>query len=157
MVDLAPALLRSTLIVASLERSLAFYRRLGFEVERDVGGAREPDGKPFPLNVAARAFRLCILRSTDPDGGRLGLLEFGEPEPGVTRPPSDGVGVGDVVFVIRVADALQAYRALADSGARLVTAPIDLEMPTADGSLESVRLFHAFDPDGHVVEIFGPT
>jgi len=156
MVDFAPALLRSTLIVANLDRSLAFYRRLGFELENDVGGAREPEGKPFPLNVPARTFRLCILRSVGPGGGRLGLLEFGEPVPAVTRPPSDRVGVGDVAFVIRVADASRAHQALAESGARLVTAPLDIEMPTADGSVECVKLFHAFDPDGHVVEVFAP-
>jgi catechol 2,3-dioxygenase-like lactoylglutathione lyase family enzyme len=152
--DLAPTLLRSTLIVADLERSLEFYLKLGFQIERDVGGPREPKGKPFPLNVAARAFRLCILRSAVPDGGRLGLLEFGEPDPEVTRTPSDAVGIGDVAFVVQVTDATRACEVLAGSGARIVSQPLDMQMRGADGSAEHVRLFHVFDPDGHVVEVF---
>jgi hypothetical protein len=38
-----PALLRSTLIVADVDRAIAFYGQLGFQVESDRGGPRKAD------------------------------------------------------------------------------------------------------------------
>ncbi|HSN70305.1 MAG TPA: VOC family protein [Steroidobacteraceae bacterium] len=156
MSGLAPALLRSTLIVADLERSTEFYRTLGFEVESDIGGPRASESKPFPLNVPARAFKLRILRSAQPDGGHLGLLSFSDPAPGVTRPVSDEVGIGDVVLVVRINNAGAAHAALTAAGARIVAAPTRYEMKRSDGSVGRGSLFHVFDPDGHVVELIAP-
>ena len=59
-----PALLRSTLIVADVDRSIAFYGRLGFVVESDRAGPRKPDS-PFPLASRSSTFRLVILKSGD--------------------------------------------------------------------------------------------
>lgn len=44
------SLLRTTLVVADVGRSLAFYQALGFRVEREIGGPRRPDS-PFPTEV----------------------------------------------------------------------------------------------------------
>jgi catechol 2,3-dioxygenase-like lactoylglutathione lyase family enzyme len=149
----APALLRTTLIVADVDRSIAFYGHLGFGVESDRGGPRKP-GSPFPLAVKAGTFRLVVLASPDPEGGRIGLLSFADPAPPVLVPPREQVGIGDMVFVVRVPDALAAYRALQSGGARFVEpAPVPYETKRPDGTPWQGALFHAFDPDGRLVEV----
>lgn len=151
-----PALLRSTQIVADVDRSIAFYGQLGFTVESDRAGPRKPDS-PFPLASRSSTFRLVILRSADPEGGKLGLLSFGDAEPPVLVPARARLGIGDVVFVVRHPDAEGVFRALREAGAALVEPePIPYEMKRPDGSLGRGRLFHVFDPDGRLVEVMSP-
>jgi catechol 2,3-dioxygenase-like lactoylglutathione lyase family enzyme len=151
-----PALLRSTLIVADVDRSIVFYGRLGFQVESDRGGPRKPDS-PFPLAAASKAFRLVIMKSADPEGGKLGLLSFSDAEPPVLVPARDRLGIGDVVLVVRHPDAEGLFRALQQAGGRLVEPqPVSYEMKRPDGSLGQGRLFHVFDPDGRLVEVMAP-
>lgn len=151
-----PALLRSTQIVADVDRSIAFYAALGFTVESDRAGPRNADS-PFPLASRSTRFRLVILKSGDPESGRLGLLSFAEAEPPVLVPARDRLGVGDVVFVIRHPDTGALYRALQQSGARLVEPqPVPYEMKRPDGGVGRGRLFHVFDPDGRLVEVMSP-
>jgi catechol 2,3-dioxygenase-like lactoylglutathione lyase family enzyme len=151
-----PALLRSTLIVADVDRAIAFYDQLGFRVESDRGGPRKPDS-PFPLASASKTFRLVILQSADPQGGKLGLLSFGEPEPPVLVPARERLGIGDVVLVVSHPDAVALFDVLRQSGARLVEPePVAYEMKRPDGSTGRGRLFHVFDPDGRLVEVMAP-
>ncbi len=151
-----PALLRSTLIVADVDRSIAFYGRLGFVVESDRAGPRKPDS-PFPLASRATTFRLVILKSADPESGKLGLLSFGDEAPPVLVPARERLGIGDVVFVVRHPDAERVFQALRQSGAALVEPePVSYEMKRPDGSLGRGRLFHVFDPDGRLVEVMAP-
>jgi catechol 2,3-dioxygenase-like lactoylglutathione lyase family enzyme len=152
----APALLRTTLIVADVDRSIAFYQRLGFSIESDRGGPRKPDS-PFPLAVKSGTFRLVILASADPTGGRIGLLSFGEPSPPVLVPAREQVGIGDIVFVVRAPDAAAAFESLRSAGAGLVEPrPVTYEMKRPDGTVGQGRLFHVFDPDGRLVEVMAP-
>jgi catechol 2,3-dioxygenase-like lactoylglutathione lyase family enzyme len=151
-----PALLRSTLIVADVDRAIAFYGQLGFMVESDRAGPRKPDS-PFPLASRSATFWLVILHSADQESGKLGLLSFGEPQPPVLVPPRDRLGIGDVVFVVRHPDAEAIFRQLRQSGARLVEPePVSYEMRRPDGNLGRGRLFHVFDPDGRLVEVMSP-
>ena len=151
-----PALLRSTLIVADVDRAIAFYGQLGFMVESDRAGPRKPDS-PFPLASPSSTFRLVILNSADQASGKLGLLSFGEPQPPVLAPPRDRLGIGDVVFVVRHPDAEAIFRQLRQFGARLVEPePVPYEMRRPDGNLGRGRLFHVFDPDGRLVEVMSP-
>jgi catechol 2,3-dioxygenase-like lactoylglutathione lyase family enzyme len=151
-----PALLRTTLIVADVDRAIAFYGRLGFAVESDRAGPRKPDS-PFPLASASTTFRLVILATTDPASGKVGLLSFGEPVPPVTVVARPKVGIGDFVFVVRAADATVAYQALKAAGDALVEpAPIPYEMKRPDGTVGRGALFHVFDPEGRLIEVMAP-
>jgi catechol 2,3-dioxygenase-like lactoylglutathione lyase family enzyme len=151
-----PALLRTTLIVADVDRALSFYGRLGFSVESDRGGPRKPDS-PFPLASASTTFRLVILATPDPASGKIGLLAFAAPPPPVTVAARPRVGIGDLVFVVRAADAATAYAALQAAGDKLVEpAPIPYEMKRPDGSPGRGSLFHVYDPDGRLVEVMAP-
>lgn len=151
-----PALLRTTLIVTDVDLAIAFYGRLGFTIESDRGGPRKPDS-PFPLASPSTTFRLVILATADPAGGKVGLLAFGGPPPPLTVPARPKVGIGDMVFVVRTADAVASYSALKAAGDSLVEpAPIGYEMKRPDGSPGRGLLFHVFDPDGRLVEVMVP-
>ena len=149
-------LLRSTLIVSDLDRSLSWYRMLGFTVEQELGGSRNPDA-PFPLASRSTGFRLLILAPADGRGGRLGLLQFRDPPPPVVHPPVAQVGVGSVVLVVEADDAQALFAALQAQGADLVSdVPAELRRVSADGQEGIGYVFHARDPDGMLVEIFQP-
>lgn len=149
------ALLRTTLLVADVDRTAAFYRLLGFTPERDLGGPRSPDS-PFPLASRSTRFRLLILASGHPASGRIGLLQFDESTPPIVVPAHPRLGIGDMVFVIEVDDADAAYAALKTAGAGLVEEPFAYEMQRADGTVGRGRLFHVFDPDGRLIEVMAP-
>lgn len=155
----SPTLLRTALIVADADRSIAFYGLLGFRVETDSASDRKPEASPFPLNAPSTRYRLVILASADQTGGRIGLVDFRDPAPTSSRTSSaagaDKVGRGDMVFVFDVADADAVHAALRDSGARILEVPqvYISRRKTADGRSLQGKVFHAWDPDGNLIEL----
>jgi hypothetical protein len=98
-----------------------------------------------------------ILQSSDAQGGKLGLLSCGDPQPPVLVPARDRVGTGDVVLVVSHPDVVALFDVLRQSGARLVEAePVPYEMKRPNGVTGHGRLFHVFDPDGRLVEVMAP-
>jgi len=146
------SLARTTLIVADVDRTLAFYRLLGFSPVKEIGGPRNPDSA-LPLAARSTHWRLVILTGSRPDSGRLALLSFTEEAPPVTVPPHDRVGIGDFVFVVEVDDADAVHAALVAAGARVVGPPIGYEMKRPDGTVGRGAIFHVYDPDGRLIEI----
>jgi catechol 2,3-dioxygenase-like lactoylglutathione lyase family enzyme len=119
------------LAVADVERSAAFYERLGFTIEATY------DDPPYAtLSVA---------------GARLSLAEQGhaaEDRPGVAlEAPSDRSRM-NVVLVLEVADCMWAYRELGAQGVEFLAEPYS---PPWGGH----RCF-AIDPDGYLVELEQP-
>jgi catechol 2,3-dioxygenase-like lactoylglutathione lyase family enzyme len=152
------SLLRVTLIVADLQRSLEFYSLLGFTVEGEMGGPRDPAKTAFPLNAPSTRSKLLILASGAPGGGKLGLLAFDGPAPAVARPTAERVGAGDVVLVLDAPDATALHAKLTSAGARIVAPPqvYRSRRTGPDGRPLEGRVFHVFDPDGHLVELLQP-
>jgi catechol 2,3-dioxygenase-like lactoylglutathione lyase family enzyme len=129
----APAATRfgAILAVAEVERSAAFYERLGFTVEATY------DDPPYAtLSVA---------------GARLSIAEQGhaaEDRPGVAlEAPSDRSHM-NVVLVLEVSDCMSAYRELGAQGVEFLAEPYS---PPWGGH----RCF-AIDPDGYLVELEQP-
>jgi catechol 2,3-dioxygenase-like lactoylglutathione lyase family enzyme len=153
----APATLaRSSLLVGDADRSIAFYELLGFRVESDTGRQpRRVAGNPFPLNAPSKWYRLVILVSADASGGRIGLVEFGEPAPAPRRAAGRRVGRGDLVFVFDVSDAEATYEALRRGGADVHEIPqvYTSARQAADGRPLRGKVFHAWDPDGNLLEL----
>ena len=154
----SPTLLRTALIVADAERSIAFYGLLGFDVEADNASGREPAANPFPLNAASTRYRLVILASRDKAGGRIGLVDFRDPAPAPTRDATnsaDRVGRGDMVFVFDVADADAVHATLRAAGARILETPqvYMSKRKDANGRALQGKVFHAWDPDGNLIEL----
>lgn len=150
------SLLRSSLLVADADRSIAFYAVLGFRVESDTGRQpRRPEGNPFPLNAASTWYRLVILGSATGSGGRIGLVDFGDPAPTARRDSARSVGRGDLVFVFDVADADAVHLALQRAGADIHETPQTYlsARKAADGRPLRGKVFHAWDPDGNLIEL----
>jgi len=153
--DGAASLLRTTLVVADVDRSLRFYGLLGFQVEEQMGGARNPDS-PFPLNSRSAQWRLVILAPATGEGGRIGLLSFDDSRPAPTRELArERIGLGDMVFVFDVSDARAAHARLVEAGADVVEEPLSYTSRKLDPEGRPMQgwVFHAFDPDGYLIEI----
>ena len=129
----APATTRfgAILAVADVERSAAFYGRLGFTTEATY------DDPPYATLSLA--------------GARLSLAEQGhaaEDRPGVAlEAPSDRSSM-NVVLVLEVEDCMSAYRDLSAEGFEFLAEPYS---PPWGGH----RCF-AIDPDGYLVELEEP-
>jgi catechol 2,3-dioxygenase-like lactoylglutathione lyase family enzyme len=151
----AAMLLRTALVVADVERSRVFYELLGFAVESELGGERNPDS-PFPVNSRSTRWRLLILASARGEGGRIGLVSFDEASPAPVRPlERERIGLGDAVFVMDMPDALAMHARLVAAGANIATAPATYRSSRLDhaGRPMEGRVFHVFDPDGNLVEL----
>ncbi len=148
-------LMRTALVVADVDRSRAFYELLGFRVESEMGGERNPDSA-FPVNSRSSRWKLLILASERGEGGRIGLVSFDAAQPSPVRPMDrPRIGLGDSVFVMDVPDALAMHARLAAAGASIVTQPSAYRSSRldAEGRPMQGRVFHVFDPDGFLVEL----
>jgi catechol 2,3-dioxygenase-like lactoylglutathione lyase family enzyme len=143
---------------SDLERSLEFYKRIGFsEVidfnaqteSADSGGAAlgEPQLGPalgLPAGTPARA-RMLML-GDNPRSARLDLIEWQDTDR--TTPPYDSLTrLGIARICLRVRDIDEAYREMLAANARPFTEPTLIDM---GGSRQ--KFFCAYDPDGTVVE-----
>jgi catechol 2,3-dioxygenase-like lactoylglutathione lyase family enzyme len=119
------------LAVADVERSRAFYERLGFGTEATY------DDPPYATLTLA--------------GARLSLAEQGHPaedRPGVAlEAPADRSRM-NALLVLEVEDCMAAYRDLRDDGVEFLAEPYS---PPWGGH----RCF-AVDPDGYLVELEQP-
>ncbi len=123
----AGAELTHLLVVAELDRAVAFYRDVvGAELVREYGGT-------------SAVFRLS--------GTWLLLVTPGGPtddKPTVVFSPPDDPDRVSAEVIFRVADCRAAWQTLRSRGARFLTPPVDR------GS--EVRCFFR-DPDGHLLEL----
>jgi catechol 2,3-dioxygenase-like lactoylglutathione lyase family enzyme len=119
------------LAVVDVERSIAFYERLGFDTEATY------DDPPYATLTLARA--------------RLSLAEQGhdaEDRPGVVLEAPPDRTRQNAVLVLEVEDCMAAYEELRDAGVDFLAEPYS---PPWGGH----RCF-AVDPDGYLVELEQP-
>lgn len=128
---MATTRLGTILAVADVERSAAWYERLGFEVEATY------DDPPYATLAQA--------------GARLSLAEQGhaaEDRPGVSLDAPADRSRMNALLVLEVDDCLAAYRELTEAGVEFLAEPYS---PPWGGH----RCF-AVDPDGYLVELEQP-
>jgi catechol 2,3-dioxygenase-like lactoylglutathione lyase family enzyme len=119
------------LAVADVERSIAFYERLGFATEATY------EDPPYATLTLARS--------------RLSLAEQGhaaEDRPGVALEAPPDRTRQNAVLVLEVEDCMGAYEELRDAGVDFLAEPYS---PPWGGH----RCF-AVDPDGYLVELEQP-
>ena len=121
--------------VTDLQRSVAFYRSLGFAPERTivVEDAAYIGGQ----------LRSAFMTTT---GVRLELREYGVS--GRQRPPEEQ-DVGSAHIALQVDDIAQWYRRLSTAGVRFLSAPLHSETAAA-------KWVFLLDPDGLPVELVEP-
>jgi catechol 2,3-dioxygenase-like lactoylglutathione lyase family enzyme len=153
--DKAPLdLRRTTIIVADMEKSLAFYRdALGMVVIYDnmINTPREA------VNVedAEIARRLIFLRANDDYIGVLGLLEYLKPEKEAVDLKGKAFQPGTTVLVVNHSDIQGAFqRASQVEGVEILSEPSETSYPSYDGS-STIRVMVSVlqDPDGIAVEV----
>jgi catechol 2,3-dioxygenase-like lactoylglutathione lyase family enzyme len=141
---------RTTLIVRSLDRSVAFYRdvlglRTWYDDQIVLSGVGLAAGK------AGDRTRLVIMQAADPVVGMIGLLEFTAPT--LPAPPRrERLGIGDIVFVMQGDDVAGVHRRAVDFGARIHAEPHSFEVRGADGQLLSMTSLSLWDPDDYFIE-----
>jgi catechol 2,3-dioxygenase-like lactoylglutathione lyase family enzyme len=146
--DLFLGIDHTAIVVGDTEQSLAFYRDvLGMRV---VGTSENYGTEQEHLNnVFGARLRITALRAQSGPG--IEFLEYLAPRDG--RPFPGDERANDLVHwetTVVTSDAAQAYGALRQSGARLVSSgPITLP----DGSLGFRKGVLVRDPDGHVMEV----
>lgn len=153
-----PSIQRTTLIVTDIDKSIDFYQRIGLvkasdthTTEKDEGGVYGANA--FPLTADSKNSRLVVMRGADDRAGAIALLWYDRPQLPSARGNLAGVGTGDVIVVIEVADASGAFSRLNQIGTRFHV-PLGRYTATGnDGTPQGGQHMVAYDPDGHVVEV----
>ena len=130
-----------------LDRTVDFYKALGFQVLNDRRHVKWPDfvGRIFGLNKAQGRGVLMNLPA-DPNGPMLDILEWVEPK---AKPiPADGVTVPRII-AFRVKNVAEAYKDLKAKGVQLTGELVEPQ----PRDLGVVGVFCARDPDGTVIEL----
>ena len=130
-----------------LERSLAFYRTLGFDVVQDRAVTNPAVREAFA--VPSGDLRFVHLRlGDDPNAMLLDIVQWFDPDTadGPPAPPQHQRGL--TRFAVLTDDTEAVYRTLVDAGTEFLTKPT--EVMTPDGGW---KVALAVDPDGVVVQI----
>ena len=148
---------RTSLFVRDMERAVTFYQRaFGFRIyhDRELDVSVVPD---FPVALEPRggSMRLVILRGADPLVGMIGLMHA----EGLSEPAHDPrrLGYGSAALVLSTTDATEAAAMVENLGGQILM-PLTEARNIGDeaGNIVPARLFMAFDPDGHFLEVFEP-
>ena len=154
----APTILRTTLIVTDLDKSVDFYQRIGLVKASDTHSSDKDEGGVYganalPLTADSKNSRMVVMRGNDDRAGAIALLWYDRPQLPSARGNLAGVGTGDVIVVIEVPDAQGAFTRLNQIGTRFHV-PLGRFTATGnDGAPQNGQHMVAYDPDGHVVEI----
>ena len=146
---------RTTYIVADARASAEFYQHVfGWTVWYDnvlpADHRFPPSGAPGPADV-----HLIILQANDPKIGKLGLLQYLDPpfDAGQVRNRTR-VRMGEAILVIETPDVDGVYDRALQTGATLVTPPVDWTVPTPDGQGSILlRTISMFDENGIYMEV----
>jgi catechol 2,3-dioxygenase-like lactoylglutathione lyase family enzyme len=137
---------------SDFERSLAFYRLIGFEVVLDFAASSNATFGEVGLGPVLRLPDDCdgraalLMLGGDERGLRLDLIEWRSPrEAAPPRRSLAQLGVGRIC--LRTFDAAAVHARLSDAGYSCYSAPKRI---TLGGS--KIEVFCAEDPDGVVIE-----
>ncbi len=147
---------RTTLVVGDMDKALDFYQRIGLFKTSDTSVTDTSQGGVFgaadlPLTADSKTSRLVILKGGD--AAQLALVWYDRPQLPSARGNLVGIGIGDVIIGIEVADLQGAYSRLSQIGTRFQRSPVRFTQTTADGTGQTGQHLLAYDPDGHMVEV----
>lgn len=145
---------RTTLIVADMAVSLAFYQEaLGLTVAYDqvIRTPREA----LDDESADRSLRLVLLQANDDFIGMIGLIEYLKPRRPVRIDPIGPFSIGSTVLLFNTPELDRIFAAArATPGVRVLSEPAQTSFPAyGEGPAIPVRVSTLTDPDGYVVEL----
>ncbi len=132
------------LTVASLDRSLAFYKEM-FGLEPEFVAKGEGDDLSRTVGVPSAKLTFAFLHAGN---GTVELIEYGNERR--TRYESRNCDVGAPHLCFDVPDVDAAYQELRDKGADFYSPPLRI----TDGPLAGCAFAYLRDPDGLTLEIF---
>ena len=137
--------------VKNFERSLAFYKNLGFKVVLNIGEGPNPAndvGLGIP-NSIARAALLAL--GDDPRATRIDLIEWKQPQTeGAPYPHLYHTGAARIALFTKDLD--QEYERLKGLGVECVSEPVVIQF----GNKAGAKFFCFKDPDGTFLELIEP-
>lgn len=145
---------RTTLVVADMENSLAFYRdALGMKVTYDNMVFNPRSATTVEESDLAR--RLVFLRANDDYVGVLGLLEYQKPRKPVVDLEGQAFNTGTAVLVFNLEHIESSFEAASQvPGVVVISEPELVHYPSYDGSSTiSVMVSTVQDPDGFAIEL----
>lgn len=137
--------------VKDFDRSLAFYKMLGFKVVLNIGeGANPANDKGLGIpNSVGRAALLAL--GDDPRATRIDLIEWKQPKTeGEPYPHLYHTGAARIALFTKGID--EEYERLKGEGVEFVSEPVVLRFPNGAGS----KFFCFKDPDGTFLELIEP-
>jgi catechol 2,3-dioxygenase-like lactoylglutathione lyase family enzyme len=134
----SPGVHHTGITVSDLDRSVAFYERLGFEVAERI----EEEGEEVERGVGVPGAKLRVAMLEGPNS-RLELIEYLQPSDGPAPHPNNGIGAAHVCLEVEDVDA--AVAELREQGIQFLTEPITHEA--------GIRWVYAKDPDGITAEL----
>ena len=129
-----------------LDRSRAFYEKVGFQVVVELGVGGSPDmltGLGLPADCKARAV-LMMLEPDKPRGTRIDLIEWIDP-PTTGTAPADLTHVGMARIALWTIGIDAEYERLRAEGIEFMSPPVAMG--------KGVRFCCFKDPDGTVLEL----
>ncbi|MFV3076369.1 VOC family protein [Niveispirillum fermenti] len=143
------ALIRAALFVRDLDRSVRFYRALGFDAVYFEGPLDGPSSAVVLAIPPTSKVRCCILkRAGGPNFGMVGLFEVTDPVP-EALPLSDGPPrIGEVALVIYAKPITPAIEACRAAGASWAPDATLFNMPHRQQMEVCLR-----DPDGFLINL----
>jgi catechol 2,3-dioxygenase-like lactoylglutathione lyase family enzyme len=137
--------------VTDFDRSLAFYKLLGFKVVLDLGEGPN-HGNDVGLNIANSRARAALLSlGDDPRATRIDLIEWKQPRTaGESYPHLYHTGIGRIALFAKNLD--EEYQRLKAAGVDLVSKPVVIRF----GNKAGAKFFCFKDPDGTFLELIEP-
>ena len=139
---------------SNFERSLRFYRMLGFKVAVDIpevteGAGNSDTGRGLGLPDSVARAALLVL-SDDPHATRLDLIEWKKPrDDGKPYAQLNHLGIARIALFTK--GLREEYQRLKDEGVSFLSEPVVIR--TGAGK----ALFACFhDPDGTILELIEP-
>jgi catechol 2,3-dioxygenase-like lactoylglutathione lyase family enzyme len=137
--------------VTNFERSLEFYKMLGFKVASDLGDGPNK-GNDQGLNIPESRARAALLTlSDDPHATRIDLIEWKQPQTeGSPYPHLYHTGVARIAFFTKNID--EEYSRLRANGVEMLSEPVTIRFANKAGA----KFFCFKDPDGSFLELIEP-
>jgi catechol 2,3-dioxygenase-like lactoylglutathione lyase family enzyme len=140
---------RTTVVVADLQRSLAFYRDLlGMDVfyEGEIGNP----GASGVTAVDCDGVHMVVLSVAGAELGMLGLMQIKGARPPLEQTRWDTrLKVGEAILVIPTENMRSLHEGMQASGVCVVTPPIRIAVP----GRPDIHEMMVRDPDGMVVNL----
>ncbi|MGH7988411.1 MAG: VOC family protein [Candidatus Binataceae bacterium] len=137
--------------VTNFERSLEFYKMLGFKVVLDIGEGPNK-GNDKGLNIPDSRARAALLAlGDDPHATRIDLIEWKQPRTeGIPYPHLYHAGVARIALFTRNLE--EEYARLKTNGVEMVSEPVTIRFAHKAGA----KFFCFKDPDGTFLELIEP-